>query len=151
MINTGYASLFLRTDPAHGFQHSSLCVWKQLQNPSQWPLSCCLLWQTRQSLSAVSVIDYIAEAQSSAPHLHPLKWLNLCSDFRKGRIFQTWHLPVGWASGQWWAPEQMPLSTLLPLPEGHALAGLRTWMVFDIQAVLSLSLLSVWIIRMQLL
>lgn len=71
-VNTEYAALYLRTDLVHSFQHSFLCVWKQLQNPSQWPLSHCLLWHMRRSLFTVSAMNHIGEAESIALCLHPL-------------------------------------------------------------------------------
>lgn len=63
-------------------QHSSLWVWRPLQNPSQWwPPWCCLLWHTRKSLFAVSAVDHILEASLTAP---------ICILQGKWTCAQTW-------------------------------------------------------------
>lgn len=121
-------------------QHSSLWVWRPLQNPSQWwPPWCCLLWHMRKSPFAVSAVDHILEASLKAP-ICILQGNWTCAQTLRKRGF-----PRG--SNYLWAgsegrTEPQDKSPSPPPFTGCVLAELRTWMAYDFQTQLILSLLS---------
>lgn len=77
-------------------------------------------------------------SQSNSPHLHPPRELNLCSDFKRGFLRGSNYLWAG-SEGSTEPQDKWPSP---PAFTGCVLAELRTWMAYDFQTQLILSLLS---------